>query len=348
MKMNELTNQVSDWLKGSGPDADIIISTRLRLARNIRGFVFLSYALAKQRIEIESFVHEKLKKVPFHDKLIYIQMKDLSLIDRQFLVERHLISQDHAKASSYRAVAVERKETLSIMVNEEDHLRLQVILAGFQLADGWKEINKIDTQMEKYIPYAFSPQFGYLTACPTNVGTALRISVMLHLPALAIARQIDKVLNALSRIKFAVRGFYGEGTQALGDFYQISNQVTLGKSEQEIINEMQNVIPEIIKFERNWREKLLDDNNKKLKDSIMRAYGILRHAETITSEETMKHLSLIRLGINMNVIKDTTLKKINELFIYTQPAHLQKISKRELAPSLRDIARAKYIKAHLN
>ena len=344
MKIDDFANQIGAWLKGEGPDSDIIISTRLRLARNVRGFVFLTYANAKQRGDIESFIKEKLELVSLPEELlapktpndlgapqaggkngtdekpvrtdqpgglIYFRMKDLTALDRQFLVERHLISQDHARPNGYRAVAIEKKEKVSIMINEEDHLRLQVIHAGLQLTEGWKEIDKIDSQIEKHIPYAFSAQFGYLTACPTNVGTGLRISVMLHLPALSMSQQIEKVLNALSRIKYTARGFYGEGTQASGDFYQISNQVSLGKSETEIINEMQNIIPEIIKFERNWRDKLLADNDKKLKDRIMRAYGILKHAETITSEEAMKHLSLVRLGVTLKVIKDIAIKTIN-------------------------------------
>jgi protein arginine kinase len=233
------------------------------------------------------------------------------------------------------------------MVNEEDHLRLQVIRSGLQLDEAYDEIDRMDTALEGSLNFAYSPQFGYLTACPTNVGTGLRISVMMHLPAAALSKQMDKVLQSLQRLNYTVRGFYGEGTQPLGDFYQVSNQITLGKSERDIISELKRVIPEILKFERQWRHKLLEDEPRRLEDRVWRAYGVLKHARRITSEEATDLLSALRLGVTLNVITGIPHKVLNELFIFTQPAHLQKIERKILDPEERDSVRAEFIRRRL-
>lgn len=344
MKLDKLVSGVGEWLKGKGADADIVISSRVRLARNLSNFIFLTNANEAQRSEVANYIQEKVKSARLSSSLVYIDLKELSDSDKEFLVERHLISRDHAKGNGPRAVAFDGRESWSIMVNEEDHLRIQVLRSGFQLGAAWEAINDIDNKLEKHLGYAFSPQFGYLTACPTNVGTGLRISVMLHLPALSMTKQIEKVFHTLVRIKYTVRGFYGEGTRASGDFYQISNQVSLGKSEKEVINEMQNVMPEIIRYERTWREKLLNEPSKKLSDRISRAYGILSYANAISSEETMELLSSVRLGVNLKLIRGLSINTINELFILSQPVHLQKIAKRSLKPDERDVFRAELIR----
>lgn len=347
MKLDKLVGWVGEWLKGKGPDADIVISSRVRLARNLADFIFLTVAKDVQRTEIEKFIHEKLNSARLSSTMTYMNLNELSSSDREFLVERHLISLDHAKGNGSRGVAFDNRESWSVMVNEEDHLRIQVLRSGFQLGAAWKEIDELDNKLERHLVYAFSPQFGYLTACPTNVGTGLRISIMLHLPALSMTKQIEKVFDALRRIKYTVRGFYGEGTRASSDFYQISNQVSLGKSEKEVIIEMQNVMPEIIQYERTWREKLLHEPSKKLKDRISRAYGILRYANAISSEETMELLSAVRLGVNLKLICGLSIDTINELFILSQPVHLQKIAKRSLSPDERDVLRAELIKGRV-
>lgn len=347
MKLDDLTTRVGAWMKGTGPESDIVISTRIRLARNLDNFVFLTLATEPQRKETVQFISDTLNSAKIIPSMYYFNLKELSELDRHFLVERHLISKDHAESAGTRAVAFNQNETCSIMINEEDHLRIQGLQSGFQLFELWDEINALDTKLEKALPYAFSPQFGYLTACPTNVGTGLRVSVMLHLPALTLGKQIEKVFHALAKIKYTVRGFYGEGTQAVGDFYQLSNLISLGRSEKEIISEMHSVIPEIIKYERTWRTKLLEDQTKLLEDRIWRAYGILKYSHNIPSAETMELLSSIRLGANIELIKDLTIPQINELFIYTQPAHLQKIAKRVLNAAERDVFRGTFIREKL-
>jgi protein arginine kinase len=270
-------------------------------------------------------------------------------IDRQLLVERHLISKPHATAEGARGVAVGENETTSIMINEEDHLRIQVLRSGLQLEEAWEQINKIDDVLESKLDYCFHSRFGYLTACPTNVGTGIRVSVMLHLPALKLTGEIEKVFRAAKDLRLAVRGLYGEGTEATGDFYQISNQTTLGKSEDEIISDFKHlVIPKIIDYEHHARRTLLNDRTIALDDKVFRALGTLRFARLITSEDTLAFLSHLRLGVNLGRIKDIDVRTINELFLLTQPAHLQKLQGKRLDGDIRRQARAEYIRARLN
>ncbi|HLF92779.1 MAG TPA: protein arginine kinase [Planctomycetota bacterium] len=347
MKVEELLGQSGEWLKGTGPESDVVISSRVRLARNLHRFPFLTVATPQVRTEIEKFIRPRLEESKPPRKLTYWSLREITPIERSLLVERHLISKEHAQADGERGVAVGAGESISIMVNEEDHLRLQVIRSGLQLDEAFEEIDGMDTSLEGQLNFAFHSRFGYLTACPTNVGTGLRISVMMHLPAAVLSKQMDKVLQSLQRLNYTVRGFYGEGTSPLGDFYQVSNQVTLGKSERDIIAEMKKVVPEILKFERSWRIKLLEDEPRKLEDRVWRAYGILKHARRITSEEATEHLSALRLGANMNLIQGVAHKVINELFIFTQPGHLQKIERKVLEPEERDAARAEFIRRKL-
>jgi len=281
------------------------------------------------------------------DDMMYVSMEELTLVDRLFLVERHLISREHANGEGDRGVAFGRGESLSIMVNEEDHLRMQAIQSGFELDRAWELINSVDDTLEKTLDYAFSPKLGYLTACPTNVGTGMRISVMLHLPALVATRHLDKVVNAVSKINLVVRGLYGEGTQASGDFYQISNQITLGKSESDIIEDVRGVIPRIVLYERKAREALYNNNRKELEDRVWRAYGILKTARCISSEETLHLLSQVRMGVNLNLLPKVDIKTINELFVFALPAHLQKIHGHEISPEERNIIRAELVRNRL-
>jgi len=347
MKVDDLLSQSGEWLKGTGPEGDVVISSRVRLARNLRRFPFMTVATPAMRGDIEKFIRPRLTDAKLPRKLAYWSLGDLSALDRTLLVERHLISREHAQAEGDRGVAIGADEAISIMVNEEDHLRLQVIRSGLQLDEAYDEIDRMDTALEGSLNFAFSPKFGYLTACPTNVGTGLRISVMMHLPAAVLSKQMDKVLQSLQRLNYTVRGFYGEGTSPLGDFYQVSNQITLGKAERDIIAEMKKVIPEILKFERSWRYKLLEDEPRRLEDKVWRAYGILKNARRISSEEATELLSALRLGIHLNVITGIAGKVINELFIYTQPAHLQRIERKSLEAEERDEVRAEFIRRKL-
>jgi protein arginine kinase len=347
MRIEDLLGQTGEWLKGVGPESDVVISSRIRLARNLHRFPFLTVATPQSRAEIETYIRTRVEEAKFPKSIQYWPLARMSSVDRTLLVERHLISREHAQAEGDRGVALGADETISVMVNEEDHLRIQVIRSGLQFDEAYQEIDQFDSILEDRLNYAFHPRFGYLTACPTNVGTGMRLSVMMHLPASVISKQMDKVLQSLQRLNYTVRGLFGEGTQPLGDFYQISNQVSLGKSEKDIIGEMRRVIPEVLKFERSWRYKLMEDEPKKLEDKVWRAYGILKNARRVTTEEAIDYLSSLRLGSNLNLIRTVPISLINQLFITTQPSHLQKIAKKTLAAADRDVMRADLIRERL-
>jgi protein arginine kinase len=347
MNLDSLTHTSGEWLRGTGPESDIVISSRIRLARNIAAFPFTNRASAYQKAEIEGLLRDRVAKLELDPRLEYINIPNLSPLDRQFLVERQLISRELAAAEGPRGVALAPRETVSLMINEEDHIRLQVMRSGFALDEAWQDIDRVDDLLEARISYAFSEEFGYLTACPTNVGTGMRSSVMLHLPALAWTKQIEKVFRALQKINLAVRGLYGEGSRASGDFYQISNQVTLGKSEQQILNEIREVIPQIITYERQARNAMMRESRQAIQDKVSRAYGTLCSATMMTSEETMDLLSSVRLGVNLSLLDDVTIGTVNELFIHTQPAHLQKLMGSLLDGEERNAARARYLRTRL-
>jgi protein arginine kinase len=347
MNLDSLSHTGGEWLRGSGPEADIVISSRIRLARNLAAFPFTNRASPFQKAEIEALLRDRIAKLEHDPKLGYLNLPTLSHLDRQLLVERQLISREMATAEGPRGVALVPQETVSVMVNEEDHLRLQVMRSGFALDEAWQEIDRLDDLVEQRVTYAFSEEFGYLTACPTNVGTGMRASVMLHLPALEHTKQIDKVFRALQKINLAVRGLYGEGSRASGHFYQISNQVTLGKSESDVLTEIHSVIPQIVNYERQARVSWLRDNRQGLQDKVSRAYGTLCSATMMTSEETMELLSYVRLGVNLHLIEDLTILTVNELFIHTQPAHLQKLVGTPLDGEERNTARARYLRTKL-
>src|SRR4051812_16334023 len=352
LNLQELAQTSGEWLRGSGPESDIVISSRIRLARNLADFPFISRATDTDRAEIGKILRGRIEKLheqgKFTGQLIYVDVSLLEAIDRQFLVERQLISREHADAEGARAVLIDQREQMSVMINEEDHLRIQVLKSGLDLASAWEQINELDDHIEATVTYAYNDRFGYLTACPTNVGTGVRVSVMLHLPALVITRQIDKVFRSLQKINLAVRGLYGEGSQATGDFYQISNQVTLGQTEEELAKKVADVVPVLIDYERQAREFLIRESQETLHDRVSRAFGILRTAQTITSEETMSLLSSVRMGINLGLIGELQIPTVNKLLIHTQPAHLQKLSGMELDQSDRNIERASYLRRHLN
>lgn len=346
MELNELAQTSGEWLRGSGPDSDIVMSSRIRLARNLADFPFISKATPADRASVERVLRDRILATA--QELNYVDVNKLEGLDRQFLVERQLISREHANSDGARGVAIDAHERISLMINEEDHLRIQVMHSGLDLASAWEQINRIDDLVESNVTFAFHERLGYLTACPTNVGTGMRVSVLMHLPALVITQQIDKLFRSLQKISLAVRGLYGEGTQAMGDFYQISNQITLGRSETDLVAQVGNVAPTIIEYERKAREALVKESQETLHDRVSRAHGILRTAQTISSEETMHLLSSVRLGVNLNLIPDLEIPTLNQLFIYTQPAHLQKLSGMELDSADRNIERARYLREHLN
>lgn len=347
MNVDDWMGQSGEWLKGTGTESDVVISSRVRIARNLKRFPFLTTASARVRSEIESHLQEKLERTELPGPLHYFPLATLKEVDRNFLFERHLISREMVAGNGARGAAIGKDEAVSIMVNEEDHLRFQVIRSGLELQEAYELLDSYDSRLEENLSYAYHTRFGYLTACPTNVGTGLRLSVMMHLPASVLSKQMDKVLQSLQRLNYTIRGFYGEGTQPIGDFYQISNQVTLGKSEADLIDEMRRVVPEVLKFERSWRYKLMEDEPKKIEDKVWRGFGLLKHARRISSEETIVLLSALRLGANLNILRKLPIKVINRLCVCTQPSHLQKLSGRVLDHSERDVVRAEYIRGEL-
>jgi protein arginine kinase len=348
MNLDSLLPNLGEWLRGTGPESDVVVSTRIRLARNLVNYPFTNRATHHQKAEILGRAKEALARAELPYKLDFVEVSGISPLDRQFLVERQLISRELAAVlDGPRGVAFDEKESVSVMVNEEDHLRLQVLRSGFSLDEAWQDIDRVDDALEARITYAFHGQFGYLTACPTNVGTGMRASVMLHLPALGLTKQIDKVFRALQKINLAVRGLHGEGSRAFGDLYQISNQVTLGKSEAKVLGEIREVIQTILQYERQARTALVKERKQAEQDRVARAIGTLGSATMITSEETMELLSAVRLGIHLRLIEDLPATTVNQLFIHTQAAHLQKLMGTPLDGEERNAARAKYLKSKL-
>lgn len=345
--LQELARTSGEWLCADGPDSDIVISTRIRLARNIVGYPFMSRADDETRQQLVDSLRTTIAAAEIGKNLKFVDVAALDELDAQLLVERQLISRELAKSEGPRGVVIGNGEHVSIMLNEEDHVRIQVLNSGFALQQSWEEINALDNALEERVSFAFDEEFGYLTACPTNVGTGIRVSVMLHLPALRITREIQKVHQAAQKINLAVRGLYGEGSQAMGDFYQISNQITLGCSEQDLLDNLAEVVPNILGYERRVRELLCRDNKSPLEDQVARAMAILTSAKSISSEETMHLLSSVRLGVNLDIVKDVTIATINELFIHTQPSHLQKLHGSPLETAERNEARAAYLRGRL-
>ncbi len=372
MKLTDISSDINEWFDGSGPLADIVISSRIRLARNIAGYKFLSRCSVAEKSEILKKLRDILMSLELGDKIFYLSVDKTPVLDRHLLVERHLISRNHAFGKGPRGVVIAQREFFTAMINEEDHLRIQMLKGGLQLTQCAEQINRIDDMIEQRIGYAFSPRFGYLTACPTNMGTGIRVSVMLHLPALKMTDQIEKFLNASRDMGLAVRGLFGEGTEAAGDFYQLSNQVTLGVSEADIVAQFENVIiPEIVEYENAARSQLLSREPDVLDDKISRAMALLRNAHLISSQEALFLLSHLRMGINMhermgastpaieklckttasgdsNKLGGLSITTINRLFMLTQPAHLQLNCGKTLDAAHRDILRAKIIRSALN
>lgn len=346
MIIDHLAKKPGPWLRNGSPLSDIVISSRIRLARNIAGHRFLSKITEQKRRQLADAIRRCIVGTALGDGWSYFDLDGVDELDRRLLVERHLISRQMVEMEGPRGVSIAGDESASVMVNEEDHLRIQVLRSGVQFDEIWHEINRLDDAIEDQIDYAFHPRYGYLTACPTNVGTGIRVSVMLHLPALKLTGEIEKVFRAAKDMHLAVRGLFGEGTEATGDFFQISNQVTLGQTEEEIIDDFKHrVIPNIVEFENLARRCLVKEKKFALDDRVWRSYGTLCNARTISTEETMLHLSHLRMGINLGRIKDVDLNLVNELFLTTQPAHLQKQHGGRLSGEQRSIARAELIRS---
>jgi protein arginine kinase len=337
----------ADTARRKGPHDRIVMSSRVRLARNIKDAAFPGWAKKPERVRVLELIRPAIEGLPEMKEAFSETMDSLSALDKQILVERHLISREHAAKSAGSGLVLNREETLCFMINEEDHLRMQALRPGLQLRQAWSAIDQADSALEKKLEYAFSPDLGYLTACPTNIGTGIRVSAMLHLPGLVLGEQINPIIQSVNKLGLAVRGLYGEGTEALGNVFQVSNQMTLGEAETAIVERLEKVLAQIIEHEENARASLLEKKPKMVFNHIGRAYGILANAHSISSKETMNLLSLMRLGVDVGLFPGVDRSLVDELFILTQPAHLQKQHSEKLSAEERDLLRADMVRDRL-
>lgn len=346
---NFMNEAISPWMKEEGPDSDIVLSSRIRLARNFAQVTFPIIAKEEDLKPILDFFDQEYAHQSFKEYKNFelVPMNNLKPIEKRVLVEKHLISPHLAEQSDHSAALISENEQISVMINEEDHLRIQLYYPGFQLEQALKRASELDDWLEEKINYAFDEKRGYLTACPTNVGTGMRASVMMHLPALAMTQQVNRMIPAINQLGLVVRGIYGEGSEALGNIFQISNQITLGKSEDDIVEDLQSVVRQLIDQERRARDTLMQRSGLQLEDRVFRSYGVLKNSRIIESKEAAKCLSDVRLGIDLGFIKNISKNILNELMILTQPGFLQQYAQETLTPDQRDIRRASLIRERL-
>ncbi|WAA08812.1 protein arginine kinase [Fervidibacillus albus] len=339
----------SDWMKGEGPNSDIVISSRIRIARNLHEYVFPIRATHEKSNMVLRELLQAARELDTHDfgNFEWFTMRELNELEKQLLVEKHLISQQLANHSRNGGVVLSDNESISIMINEEDHLRIQCMLPGLQLLEAWDLAGQIDDVFESQLDYAYDEKIGYLTSCTTNVGTGIRASVMLHLPALVITEQLNPIFFAINQIGLAVRGMYGEGSEPFGNIFQISNQITLGKSEEEIIHTLNGVVNEIVEQERMARKRLLAESGIRMINHISRSFGILSFATMIDSKEAAQRISDVRLGVDLDIIRGVSTSTLNELMVMTQPAFIQQFAGKEMNTEDRDVYRAKIIRESL-
>src|SRR3982751_791135 len=347
MDIHDFLIPPADTARRKGPHDRIVMSSRVRLARNLRDAAFPGWAKKPERVKVLETIRPAVESLPDMKDSFSETMDNLGALDKQILVERHLISREHAAKSAGSGLVLNRDETFSVMINEEDHLRMQALRPGLQLKQAWAAIDHFDSELEKKLDYAFDSDLGYLTACPTNLGTGIRVSAMLHLPGLVLAEQINQIIQSVNKLGLAVRGLYGEGTEALGNVFQVSNQMTLGESESAIVERLEKVLAQLIEHEENARGTLLEKKPKMVYNHIGRAYGILANAHSISSKETMNLLSLMRLGIDVGLFPGVDRALVDELFILTQPAHLQKQHSEKLSAEERDLLRADMVRERL-
>src|SRR5271165_2271808 len=337
----------ADTAQRKGPHDRIVMSSRVRLARNIKDAAFPGWAKKPERVRVLELIRPVVEGLPEMKDAFSEAMETLTVLDKQILVERHLISREHAAKTAGSGLVLNRDESLCVMINEEDHLRMQALRPGLQIKQAWLAIDQVDSELERRLDYAFTSELGYLTACPTNLGTGIRVSAMLHLPGLVLAEQMNQIIQSVNKLGLAVRGLYGEGTEALGNVFQVSNQMTLGETETAIVQRLDKVLSQIIEHEENARALLLEKKPKTVYNHIGRAYGVLANAHCITSKETMNLLSFMRLGIDLGLFPGVDRSLTDELFILTQPAHLQRCHSEKLSAEERDLLRADMLREHL-
>ncbi len=348
---NLWSENYANWMNTREDHRDIAITSRIRLARNLADVPFPHKLDLNTGLKIVDIIKDAWQKsngtlLPSMQMVMFDQ---LDALDRQVLAEKHLCSPEHAAAAdAYKGIMLNDGGSLAVMINEEDHLRMQSLQPGLNLKECYTQIQNLDDEFEQSIDYAFDEKRGYLTACPTNVGTGMRASVMLHLPAVQMTGQMQQLLQNVSQLGLAVRGLYGEGSEPIGNFYQISNQITLGQTEEDICTYLQTVAEQVVEQENLLRDQLVNEMKYQLEDKIGRAYGILSNARVIASDEALSLLSMVRLGVDLELIKEINTLALNQLMVAIRPAHLQKIGGREMDVMQRDILRAEVIKEKLS
>ncbi|MFD1850733.1 protein arginine kinase [Oceanobacillus bengalensis] len=340
---------ISPWMRDEGPDSDIVLSSRIRLARNLQDIPYPFVADGSKLQGVRDFFKKEFANKAFdnYEEFQFIPIDELSAVDKRVLVEKHLISPHLTKYTKESAALISNNEQVSIMINEEDHIRIQLYFPGLQLRKALEKSFEVDNWLEEKVTYAFDERKGYLTTCPTNVGTGMRASVMMHIPALVLTRQINRMMPAINQLGLVVRGIYGEGSEALGNIFQISNQITLGKSEADIVDDLQSVVNQLIEHERNARNIIMKESGIALEDRIFRAYGVMAHSRIIESKEASSCISNVRLGIDLGIITGTSRYILNELMVLIQPGFLQHYAKKTLSASERDVLRASLIRERL-
>lgn len=336
------------WLEGTSKDQDVAISTRIRVARNMREYVFPLYMGLEESDKLTNAILNTVMEAFKDTNYRFYRVNDLSQRERLMYIEQHLISPGLIQKNDKSSFLLRDDESATIMINEEDHLRIQTLLPGLNLEEAWLLCSDIDDKLESKLNFAYHEDLGYLTSCPTNVGTGLRASVMVHLPCLTMTGNINSLFEALRKIGLTVRGIYGEGSEAIGNLYQISNQTTLGETEEEIINKLNKIITQVVTKERNTRTFLQDKKGIELEDKVFRSYGILCNSRLISSKEAMKHLSNVKLAYDMKLINNHKLGSVMELMIDIMPANLQQKINKDLEKGERDEFRAKLIREYLS
>lgn len=338
------------WLEASGDHADIVLSTRVRLARNIQGHAFGPRARVNDREAVLGRLRGTMGGSPAAVRGTLLEMADVGVRTRRILLERRLVSRDllgdadNGGPARGAAVLLTDHDPLSVMVNEEDHLRIQSLVSGLRLQEAWSMVDRLDEDLGQDLPYAYHHEFGFLTSCPTNVGTGVRASVLMHLPGLVLTKEIGKVLQGLGQVGLTFRGLYGEGSEVVGNFFQVSNQTTLGKTEEDLVDHLDKIVRQVIEYENKARQTLLRDARSVTEDKIWRAYGLLRYARTLSFEELMNLLSGVRLGASLKLLPGLRVYTLNKIMIFTQPAHLEQAASRDLPPTESDAHRATYVR----
>lgn len=348
MNVRDMIKTPAGWLSGSGDESEIVLSSRIRMARNVENRRFPQNADKDELAAVLEQTRSAAEKTPVFKRCHYFPMGNVSSLDRQFLAERHLVSREFLFNSSNRGLIVNSKEDLCLMVNEEDHLRIQAFSAGLDLRSAYDMANRLDSELSRQLGFAYSERLGHLTACPTNLGTGLRASLLMHLPGLVHSKEINKLLDSLRQLHHSIRGLYGEGSEVMGNFFQLSNSATLGTSEDVIVTNLKEMVVKVIGFERKAREMLFRKARSLLEDKVWRAYGLLRHARSVSTKEALSLISAVRLGIGMGIIKDLPIQTLNELLVYIQPAHLQMGVERSMDARERDVARAQYVRRRIS